>query len=257
MRDEFVNRLSMFRTALDTLSDSQHRHVWSAQPPTILALKVKQASDAVANLAAFGRQQEANITGAAERKQRVAARLVEAIYLLGSTLAIWCRDQGDEPTAAKVDFPRSHWARLRDQQLLERARLSYQLAQEVANGEQAADAAVYDITPESVEDLGRAIDDYASVISTIAQRKARTQRLRQRFAAVQSLFAQLDVFILHLRDTSEGRHLVAAYQAARLTRDLGHGRPVETQSVKSESVESQSGTPEDSTPNTPAVAATA
>ena len=127
----------------------------------------------------------------------------------------------------KSTSPRSHWARLRDQRLLERARLSYQLAQEVANGEKAADAAVYDITPESVEGLGRAIDDYASVITTpqqqIAQRKARTQRLRQRFAAVQSLFAQLDVFILHLRDTPEGRDLVAAYQAARLTRDLGCG----------------------------------
>ena len=57
----------------------------------------------------------------------------------------------------------------------------------------------------------------------IAERKARTAQLRQRFNAVESQFQVLDRLIELFRATPEGRDMTAAWQASRVTRDLGHG----------------------------------
>ena len=58
MQDVFVNRLAMFQTCLTTLNAPAHKPVWFGQAPAIFTTKAQQAATAVAELEAFGRQQE-------------------------------------------------------------------------------------------------------------------------------------------------------------------------------------------------------
>ena len=227
MRDEFVNRLAMFQTCLGTLNSAEHKPVWFQQPPLIFSTKVEQAAQAVADLEAFARQQEADTTGTTQDKQREEAELEEAAHLFGSTLAIWFGDQDDQANAAQVDLPPSGWGALRDQQLLEKARLARDLGQSVVDGAQAEEAAAYGISAEEVARLSKEIDDYAAAITapqqSIAQRRAITAQLRDRFNAVARQFDALDKLILHFGRTAGGRALIATYQASRIIHDRGRG----------------------------------
>jgi hypothetical protein len=227
MRDEFVNRLGMFRTALGTLNRPEYRPVWFNRPPAVFTYKVQAAEQAVNNLAEFGRAQETATTGAAEQKQIEEKELEQEAYVFGGALAIWFRDQGDAENAAKVDLTLSEWRKLRDQQLLEKARLVQQLGEAVTTGPNASAAATYGITPAALNSLGKETNDYETIITApqqaIAERKARTQQLRDRFNAVEGQFEILDRFIQLFRATPEGRDMIYAWQAARVIRDLGHG----------------------------------
>ena len=179
-------------------------------------------------LSPLGRKQETDTTGRAEDKKREAAELEEAAYVFGSTLAIWFEEHDDATRAAQIDLPQSGWRRLRRQQLLEKARLVHELGQSVLQ-EQPESAAEYGITDESLATFAAEIDDYENVLSapqqSIAQRKALTAELSDRFSEVTGQFELLDKLILHFsrRDTT-GRDLVAAYQASRVVRDLGSRR---------------------------------
>ena len=227
MQDEFVNRLGMFRTALGTLNRPEYKTVWENQPPAIFATKVETVGQAVEDLAEFGRQQETATAGATAQKEIEEAELEQEAYVFGGVLAIWLRDQGDEENAAKVDLTLSGWRRLRDQQLLEKARLVHQLGEGVTTGPDAETAGAYGITTEALEKLKKETADYDTVITApqqaIAERKARTGQLRQRFNAVESQFQVLDRLIELFRATPEGRDMIAAWQASRVIRDLGHG----------------------------------
>jgi hypothetical protein len=227
VKDEFVNRLSMFQTPLGTLNSTGHKPTWFNQPPLAVTTKVAQAVTALADLEAFVAQYGADITGAAADKKREEEELEVAAYRLGSALAVWFRDQNDETNAATVDRPLSGWRRLRAQTLLEATRLTRDLAQAVVSGPQAAAAADYGITPAAVTALSGEIDDYAAVITapqqSIAQHKALTQQARARFNAVEAIFISLDSLILQFASTPAGRALIAAHQASRVVRDLGPG----------------------------------
>ena len=226
MQDEFANRLAMFQTSRGTLNSPANKPVWFQQVPLIFSTKADQAFSALAELETFAGQQDRTTTGAAQDKQREEKELEDAAHLLGGTLAIWFRDQGDETQAAQADLPISGWRRLRNQQLLEKARQTRDLAQSVVSGPQATAAATYGVTPAAVTSLTKEIDDYAAVITApqqgIAARKALTAQLRDRFNAVEAQFATLDHLILQFNTTTPGETLIAAYQASRTIRDLGH-----------------------------------
>ena len=205
MQDEFVNRLGMFRTALGTHNRPEHQSVQQNQPPAIFATKVAVAQQAVDE----------------------EAELEQEAYVFGGALAIRFLDQGNEENAAKVDLPLSGWRRLRDQQLLEKAKLVHQLGESVTSGPNAATATDHGITPDSLAKLKKETDDYDAVITApqqaIAERKARTRQLRDRFNAVESQFQTLDRMVQLFRATPAGQDLIAAWQASRVTRDLGRG----------------------------------
>ena len=71
------------------------------------------------------------------------------------------------------------------------------------------------------------MEEYAAVLSapqtSIADRKALTQQMRDRFNVVETLFAVLDDMILQFGAPAAGRALIAAHKAARIVRDLGAG----------------------------------
>lgn len=227
MKDEFVNRLGMFRTATGTLNRPEYLPVWQNQPPQIFTTKATAAMQAVEDLADFTAQQQAVLTGAADRKATEEDELEQEAFRFGGVLAIWLRDQGDTENAAKVDFPLSGWRRMRDETLLQQARLLQQLGEAALATPEATTAEVYGITPAALAKLTKEADDFAAVISNpqqaIAERKARTRQLRDRFNEVESQFQTLDRLIELFHTTPEGRNLIAAWHTSRIIRDLGPG----------------------------------
>ncbi len=226
MQDVFANRLAMLLTSRGTLNSPANKAIWFQQEPLIFTTKAEQAFTALDGLAAFAGQQDRTIAGVALDKQREEQELEDAAHLLGGTLAIWFRDQGDETQAAISDLPISRWRHLRNQELLERARQTRDLAQSVVSGPQAATAVTYGVTTAAVTGLTKEIDDYAAVITapqqSIAERKSLTSQLRDRFNAVEALFAVLDHLILQFGTTPAARLMIAAYQNSRAIRDTGH-----------------------------------
>lgn len=227
MRDEYANRLAMFRTSLSLLNAPERFPVWNAQPPVVFTTKVTAASLAVTELEALIQAQALVSSGATEQKAREEAELEDAAHRLGSSLAIWFRDQGDEASAAQVEQPISAWRRMRHQALLEKARTVRDLTNGVVTGPSATAAVDYGLIAAEVTALTKEINDYAAVITapqqSIAERKALSLQLRDRFAAVESQFAVLDSLILRFHATPAGQDLIDAYQQARTIRDLGHG----------------------------------
>lgn len=227
MQDEYANRLSMFRTSLNLLNTPERKTVWHNQPPVVFTTKVTEAGQAVTDLEALIQAQSSVSSGATEQKAREEAELEDAAHVLGSTLSIWFRDQGDEANAAQVEQPISAWRRMRHQQLLEKARTVRDLANSVVTGPSATAAADYSLNAAAVTALSDEIDDYAAVITapqqTIAERKALTLQLRERFATVETKFVALDSLILRYNTTPAGRALIDAFQQCRTIRDLGHG----------------------------------
>lgn len=116
---------------------------------------------------------------------------------------------------------------MRDQQLLEKTRLVRDLAQGLTVGTTATSAAEYGIDAAAVQALTKEIDDYASVITspqqTIGGRAVLTRQARPRFNALEKKFGELDDLILQFGKTAAGRAMIAAYQMARVIRDVGHG----------------------------------
>ena len=216
MQDEFANRLAMFQTSRGTLNSPANKPVWFQQVPLIFSTKADQAFSALAELETFAGQQDRTTTGAAQDKQREEKELEDAAHLLGGTLAIWFRDQGDETQAAQADLPISGWRHLRNQQLLEKSRQTRDLAQSVVSGPQATTAATYGVTPAAVTGLTKEMDDYSAVITAPQSPHRPTVRpLQRRRRPIRDPRSPHPAIQHH-------RPLIAAYQASRTIRDLGH-----------------------------------
>lgn len=227
MKDEFVNRMGMFKTTLTTLNSAEHKPIWFNLPPVIFTTKVATAESAVTALEQFCAAQGTATTGSTEEKSREEREAVDVAHRMGRALVEWFRDHNDETNAAKVNYTISQWREFRDQTLKDKLQTALSLAQGVAGGPLAADAIQYGITNASVLALGKEIQEYINVISapqaSIAERKSRTGAMRSQFNTVESKFDTLDNLILQYGGTSDGRHLISAYQASRVVRDLGHG----------------------------------
>ncbi len=230
MNDKFVNRMGMFKTALDTLNSAQHTATWFNKDPKIFTVKVAQAVQAVDDLGKFCRQQGINLTGVTQDKKREEHEAVEATYTLAGLLIEWFKDAKDLTNAAQVDFTRRDLYNERDETALGKMRNVRDLAQAILDDDDpqtVTAAAEYGITALVVQAADKEIEEFAVVLnapsSSISQRAALTIQLRARFNEVEAKFVSLDNLILGFNNTPEGRALIAAYEASRIVRDLGSG----------------------------------
>jgi hypothetical protein len=222
MKDIYTNRLDSFRTTLTYLDAPANKAVWFNQSPTRFTNRVAAADTAVTDLAAFCRRQETILTGHAQDKAREEAELEDAAYALGLAVAECARSLGNETDAAKAEFSLSTWREMRDATLLATARQVILLAQGLLSS-QATAAGECGISNALITSTGKEADDFEAVINApqgaIAGRKALTALMRDRFNAVEALFTSLDNLVVQFRNPV----FVKGYQAARITRDLGHG----------------------------------
>lgn len=223
MKDEFTNRLNAFRTTLDFLQAPANKPKWDGQSPVRFTTRVAEAVAAVAALAEFCQQQGAVIKGAAVDKAREEKELEDAAFVLGQAVAECCRGLGNVADAARCAFSKSAWRGMRDAALLANAREVIRVAEGLLAGAQAAAAAECGVTTASVAACKKEADDYEAVISApqqaIAGRKATTAQMRDRFNAVEAVFASLDGLVEQFTDKT----FVGGYHAARTVRDNGHG----------------------------------
>jgi hypothetical protein len=222
-----INRLGAFKTTLSTLNSAENKPVWFQKDPLVFTTKVDQAASAVAELEKFCQAQGTVNTGAAAQKAKEAAEAEAAAFQMACALVEWFNDQNDKTSAGKMDLSRSELHALRDEALRNQLQTTLDLAQGVVSGPQAADAAKYGITVAKVQALGKEIQEFVDVLAApqagIADRKALTGAMRDRFNAVAAKFSSLDNLILQFGGSDAGRKLIAAYQAARIVRDLGAG----------------------------------
>lgn len=225
MKNEFANRLGSFQTALGILQDPKRKAIWFQLNPVIFTDKVTAALAAVGALETFCQQQGIIPVGPAQDKGREEKLLDDLAHSLARALVTWFTDQKDLTSAAEVDFTPSDWLRFRDEDLLGKARLVRDLANGVIAGPKTADAAKYDITADSVKVVDDEITAYAKFITAPQQaqsdRHSLTRQLRVRFSAVDDMMVQIDDLILRFNGTADGQAMIAAYQAARIIRNLG------------------------------------
>ena len=224
MKDEFSNRLTMFKTARDLLNLPERKAVWFNQNPTIFTTKVAALDPEILALDNLCQQQGVDITGAAVDKDKEETDVENVAHTLGRLLVQWFRDQGDETNAAKCDLSLSQWQKLRDTTLILKAREIRDLGLPIA----ATPAGfAYGITSGLVQQLTDEVNEYEEFLTkpqtSIAQRKARTLGLRAEFKKLEAKFASLDDLILAFNSTAPGRSLIAAYKESRIVRDAGHG----------------------------------
>jgi len=222
MNDYYLNRINMGKTVFACLDAPEHEPLWKNQPPQRLTDAIGEARALLGELEALGRTLSESTTGSAADKRREEKELEDAAYELGRLVVRCCRAAGDETGAATFDLTLSGWRKMRDETLLQTARLL-----EVKAGQIAATpgGAAYDITTARVAALKKEADDYAAVIASpdqkIKQRAAENQRLRGAYAALAERLEEVDDLMLVLRRTAAGAALVAAYEAARAINDRG------------------------------------
>lgn len=227
MKDEFVNRLTMFRRAADKLAEPASKTIWENQKPLVFTTKAAQAATHVRDLAEFCRPQGITTTGAALDKAREEEECETAAWHLGQAEMQFFRDQGDETTAATVGFPESAWRRWSGETLLAKARLVETTGRAVATGAQATLAGTYGIDADAVAALKKETDDFEGAVDSpdrvIGDRATLTRQLRRRFAAVEEEFEALDTLVVQFGKTPAGKTFVEQYFQARQIIDRGHG----------------------------------
>ncbi len=227
MKDELTNRMGMFDTSLKVLNSEIMKAVWFKQPPVIFTTKVGLTANAVAALKQFCKAQGVSTLGSAAQKAKEGAEAEAAVNTMAAALVEWFGDQNDQINLAKVNLTPTDLHAMRDEAQKNQMYLTLDLANDVVAGPNAAQAADYGITASAIQLVQTEVDEYAAVLSapqsSIAQRKAMTDNLRDQFNAVEDKFVSLDNLIQQFGTTDAGRNLVAAYTAARIVRDLGHG----------------------------------
>lgn len=180
-----------------------------------------------AELEDSAKKQEAGLGGLAVEKDREETELEDAAFILAQALLSWFNDQKQESEAAEVDFAKSSWQGLRDQQLLTKSQRVIDLATAATSSPKAADAAEYGITPDAVAELVKEGKDYDDIVNEpgVAQsvRKALTKGLRLAFALVEKKFQELDALILQFGKTDAGKAMITAWKDARIQKGLNGG----------------------------------
>ncbi|MBL9180723.1 MAG: hypothetical protein JNN17_01165 [Verrucomicrobiaceae bacterium] len=227
METVFELRLKAFNRALGVLDLPEHINLWSGKMPVIFTPKKAEAATMTAALEDAAKKQEAGLGGVTQEKDREETELEDAAFILAQALLSWFNDQKQESEVAEVDFAKSSWQGLRDQQLLAKSQRVIDLATAVTGGAKAADAAKYGITPDAVAELVKERKDYDDIVNEpgVAQsiRKALTKGLRPAFALVEKKFQELDALILQFGKTEAGKAMIAAWKDARVQKGMNGG----------------------------------
>lgn len=230
MKNEFANRQNMHLAVLALLDDPAQRAVWEDKKPTVFTTRAAALGPKVNALTGLISGQQADTTGHAADKEREEQELEDRAHEIAEALAGWFEDQGREADAATIDLPLSTWQRLRDVELLAKARLLHgKLTAALATD--AAALVEYGLDAADATLLAKETADYEKLVATpaaaISGRKALTIALRPAFREVTALLGKMDRLVLRFRKTEPGARFAEAWKAARLIRDLGEAAPTE------------------------------
>lgn len=226
MDDRILNKINMARRCFTCLDKPAHEAIWLNQPPIIFTARVTATRQILNTLLADGGTQETPTTGTTEDKAREEKELEDICYTLARALYRCCHEAGNDTDAAPWKLYPSDWRKLRDEQLLQKARV---LATALATTIQAnpVTAAQYGIDTLSQSRLLQEAADYEALIgapdAAIHARSTITTRLPADVRLLLNSLESLDDFIIQFRGTPAGNDFVAEWFLARSILDRGHG----------------------------------
>ena len=212
------------------IDTAEHEAAWKDQKPTAFTTRAAQFRPLVHALTDLVSGQQTATTGYAETKEREEQELEALAHEIGQTLADWYEENGREGDSAQIDLSLTAWQRLRDTELIAKARLLHRKLTE-ALADNAAALADYDLTPADATLLAKETADFEQITAdpsaAISRRRALTVTLRPRFAAIGQLLKKMDRLVLRFRRTEPGAAFAGAWSATRIIRDLGGSAPAE------------------------------
>ncbi len=228
MQNEFANRQNMHLTVLQLLENPQYQGAWKNQKPTAFTTRAAQLGPLVNELTDLIAAQQTATTGYAAAKEREEQELEDLAYEIGQTLADWYEENGREGDSAQIELSLSTWQRLRDTELIAKARLLHgKLTEALAT--HAADLAEYDLTAADATLLAKELADFEKITAdpsaAISVRRSLTVTLRPKFRVVSDLLAKMDRLVIRLGRTEPGAAFANAWSASRIVRDLGGSAP--------------------------------
>lgn len=223
MNSRISNYITSFRTRFACLDLPANRPVWEGQKPQAFTAKAALARQALEVLAKAAAAQSTITTGSAADKQRGEEALEDGAHTVAQALAAWAQDHGDLTLAHKYDQPLSHWRRMRDEELLQQARLLESTVTGVLSLPQAAD---FGLDTDAVNRLRTEIADYEAFIvapqETIAGRSVLTKSLEDQTRALVRLFDQMEALLPQFNKTPEGAAFTQAFLASSQIIRRGH-----------------------------------
>ena len=234
MKNEYANRQNMHLTLLNLLDAPQYHAAWKNQKPTAFTSRAEELRPLIQALTTLISTQQTATTGYAEAKEREEQELETLAHEIGQTLAAWYDENGREGDSAQIDLSLSAWQRLRDTELIAKARLLHgKLTEALATGAPAL--AGHDLTAADATQLAGEIADFEKITAdpsaAISRRRSLTVTLRPKFREVGQLLKKMDRLVLRFRRTEPGTAFANAWQASRIVRDLGGSAPAEPQPV--------------------------
>ncbi len=227
MNNTINNRIDTFRARLAVLDEPTAKAIWENKIPQKFTEKAASARSLTRVLVELAGRQTANIVGHAQDKRREEKELEDEAHKLGRALVNYCKDTDNLSTAAKYDFQISGWRRLRDEVLLNKARLLAADAAILTTGSTATAAAGYGITPAAIAKLTKEADDYEAIITApvnaIGERSTLTAGLLPKSREIAELFDQMDDLAIQFRSTLEGDAFVSTWLASGQIIDRGRG----------------------------------
>ena len=252
MNDRIANLIASFRSRLAALDLSAHLTVWQNQPPLAFTAKVAAARAATQTLIDLAARQSAPAPALAAAKRKEEKELEDAAHRLARAVVIFATDTGDIALAGRYDQPLTAWRALRDEVLLQRARLLAKEVAALAAGPQASAAADYGLSAASAAALDAEADDYAALIvapqDALAARSTLTASLPEQARATSALFDQLEDLLPQFAVTPAGEAFVNAYLAAAPV--IARGRGPATEPARATSAETPAAAPAPSMPPT-------
>jgi hypothetical protein len=230
MINEFANRQNMHLAVQHLLSSAEFRSVWVDQPPLAFSALVGELAIKVNDLTVLIASQQAATTGFAEDKAREEQELESIAHEISQALAGWFESVNRHADAARIDLSLSAWQRMRDTELIAKARLLHQDLNSalVTN---AAELADYGLELNDAIALAKETADFETIIASpaaaISGRKALTTALRPKFREVGELLGRMDRLVLRFRKTPNGKRFADTWQATRIIRDLGQAAPAQ------------------------------
>lgn len=224
MTDVLTNQTNMIDTAIKLAKRPEHRAVWENQAPLAFGIELAALEIALADALEFATAAYSATSGTTDQKAAAEDALEDTAYPVTRALASFYRKTGDFVNLAKVNVRKSAIVRLRDASLTMKCTEIRDLAQ-AAVGE--AEATARGITAEMVDGLTAAIDAFETRRNTpreaIADRSAMRRELKTVVAGLMQDIAGLDDLVLQFNKTEAGRLFIAAWKAARIIVDAGHG----------------------------------
>jgi hypothetical protein len=159
------------------LSSAEFKPVWLDQPPVAFTALVGQLAVKVNDLTELIASQQAATTGFAEDKAREEQELESIAHEISQALAGWFESVNRQADAARIDLSLSAWQRMRDTELIAKARLLHQdLNSALATN--AAELADYGLELNDAIALAKETADLETIIASpaaaISGRKALT-----------------------------------------------------------------------------------